>query len=328
MTRIELIRELEARASRELTKDCANDLVLEISAHLDQAVQARVELGQSTETAEAEAVAAIGSPRKLIRELKQANPRSARAAWVDRGVLCAMLAGHIVTAGFVVLSFGVADTRSLDPRLIWGIVACWLFAASWRPRRLQIVPAIALLLPAIVFTAIGLSFVRYADPGFNTYVGTAKRDIPRLIDEAKQRARKYQVANMTFDKEFETYLSGISDGTIVDEQVLMAPRWIATYARYDMYRFDNADAARSAWVKASGQVHEFNSVNQRGAIEFAHRLEEVSSRPAIINWVLHLPSGAYFARGYALFMLGINAIAWLIRSIYETIRRPWRRWLT
>ena len=61
------LEELAASAGRELSAFETRALVAETRAHLEDSIQARLELGLTLEQAEREAVAAFGSPRRIVR---------------------------------------------------------------------------------------------------------------------------------------------------------------------------------------------------------------------------------------------------------------------
>src|SRR4051812_36470359 len=79
-----LLIELDRQARSQLPPEQARELMLETRAHLDSAIQARMEMGQEPEAAEEGAVAAYGVPEVTVSQMHEVYKTTSPSPNMDR----------------------------------------------------------------------------------------------------------------------------------------------------------------------------------------------------------------------------------------------------
>ncbi|MFX8577801.1 permease prefix domain 1-containing protein, partial [Acinetobacter baumannii] len=74
-----LLTELEHQAGERVSEETRKEILQEVSAHIDSALQARLELGMDPIEAEREAVEQFGPPSAYLDELLRVHERASLA---------------------------------------------------------------------------------------------------------------------------------------------------------------------------------------------------------------------------------------------------------
>jgi hypothetical protein len=147
----ELLAEIE-RLSRGLMSEARiAEVENEVRAHLDAAVQARLELGLSVGAAEQDAVASFGCARDFVAQLNGAESAKFDSRF-DPGVCVALLVSTLLIAGiFDFVTLPIPQEFTYPIILLLGIPLYW---RSWRATRPQVLPLIfAFLISIPIFAA-------------------------------------------------------------------------------------------------------------------------------------------------------------------------------
>lgn len=92
-----LIAELKRHGKDRLPTEETKILLQEVRTHIEEGVQARMDLGLSAEQAEKETVEAFGDPEKIVRELSRSGKRKYGFLF-EKGVTAG--GGPLLVAGF------------------------------------------------------------------------------------------------------------------------------------------------------------------------------------------------------------------------------------
>lgn len=106
---------VKGRSMRE-----AEALLSEVREHLNDSIQARLELGSSLEEAERDAVAAFGAPQRVARSVSEAPPNGVKARMVCLTTYWCLFVPTLVWSAF--------STRSMPETLV-GVI-CGAFVAT------------------------------------------------------------------------------------------------------------------------------------------------------------------------------------------------------
>jgi hypothetical protein len=140
-----LLTELEHQTENRLSDETRHELIAEVSAHLDSAIRARLELGMAPIDAEREAVELFGHPKTYVDELLAIHESAETAPtrpwqWVrgDRATLASFWGAMLFVSSFLLSQGAILSHESAC--LVLLAFACLLAFFSFRARRIQLFP--------------------------------------------------------------------------------------------------------------------------------------------------------------------------------------------
>src|SRR5579872_7360377 len=105
----ELTGEIKGLCRGRIDPAWQQEMLTEVSAHLDAAIRARLELGMPLAEAEEEAVSAFGDPLHFVAKMAERHPIP-QHSWFDHNVWRALLASTVFLSIFCVY---LVKTREL-----------------------------------------------------------------------------------------------------------------------------------------------------------------------------------------------------------------------
>jgi len=177
MTRDIFLKELDRAARRQLDADVARALHDELAGHLDAAIQARLELGETPDEAETNAVAALGEPSRLVAGFGEPERRYRRLHLVA------------IAATFLVLAIQ-ASGKIVVPALPRGLTLALLFSPTFvglsvagyyafRSRGIHFLGLAALYLPITAMFAFAFAPTWVPSPNGQGFI--VRKDFERTI---------------------------------------------------------------------------------------------------------------------------------------------------
>jgi hypothetical protein len=131
--------QLQSEAAKSLDAAAAQMLAIEVEAHLDESIQARLELGEPSEIAEINAVAGFADARRFVRQMTPVHGDRTRfdrrllitglcfLSWVaffDAGVMASREIAYLIGIGGAILALGAYAFRSARIGCVrWGTLA-------------------------------------------------------------------------------------------------------------------------------------------------------------------------------------------------------------
>ena len=310
MNRETFLRQLADEAGKSLPAADVQALVAEARDHLDDSIQARLELGLTAEEAEWEAIAAFGTARRVGREVARQEP------WVDRRFLAAVVGLVLVVLGTIHSPAHVSDgvACAFGALIILAHVA--LVVASVYPRRFQVATL------AFVYFSLGLGYsiqqaetqVYVPTPGgvyriSRAFLPHRVADSRASIDDLLRHAQTLREGYAEFRRNDSIRSPSPSGGTAADKPLRLYPR----AARAE---------AEANWRSAIGKGDEYVRTAIPMIEDGIRRLKAAAHAP----WWLAIPfeighTVTEFG-GFALAYTSLYAIAWLSGGL---IRRRNRR---
>lgn len=201
----DLLRQVE-KESRVLDRAEARALRDEIAGHLDAAVAARMELGATPEEAEAEAIAAFGNVRKIVRGMRPPHPNTG----FDHRFFRRVCAGWVFTAitGYVGWHF-LPPLLPATSYVLTALGFALLFLVvreSVRARRVQLLPILAMYPLFVLLGAIGQA--ANAIPSEPRLLAIDRETASIWAGEMRNEARRYEEALSTYGKMRHEYQAG------------------------------------------------------------------------------------------------------------------------
>ena len=282
----------------------------EIAAHLDAAIQARMELGDSPDEAERSAIAAFGDVKRIVKGVAEVNE-------VD----CKAQSQHVAFVGgfFAVFAGGMAASwsgRLSDSATVLGFYGTALpllvaiFVTAFRARRLRW-GRLLLLYPLIAIgfgTAGSISQVPTVPLIGN---GIRRQDLDRLAMEADLQASRYDAVALRVSTARQAFEMGENIGPVF-MSMPESPRMEAAATR---------EVAVRRWKRLPLNLYEAFAQGQR------HQAAEYR-RWATSPWRYALPyqtfATQFIAVPWFLTMLAVSTLAVWVRIGTDRIR-PRRR---
>jgi hypothetical protein len=160
-----LVQQILASAKTRMSESAAQELADEVRAHLDASIQARLELGQTPEEAEQEAVASFGSTVSFVNSFL---PHVTKTKRFDRATFIATLIVLVCGPALGVLvnaNWSPLNAIAYYLPVIGGICAAAFL--GWRFRRIQLTSLLAALVLAVPLAAISVSIFVIGDGSSN-----------------------------------------------------------------------------------------------------------------------------------------------------------------
>jgi hypothetical protein len=302
-----MLRTLE-RSARRLDPAVARALHDEIAAHLDAAIQARMELGESPEEAERNAVAAFGDVRGVARQIADEARIDARA---QRHHLAAFV-------GFFA-AFAIALAGSWTGAMpdVWStvlfVVASFvlvpaLVVAAYRARRPRW--GLMLLLYPVVSLWFGVGFAAaYLPDAPPPIIGTARRELPRLLAEAQMNVSRLATVTDQVNQaraEFERGGTAVPVGDLHDPLTLTVGHAASHEAAADVWGRVPEDGYRSRLLSAKGIAGDYGTW---------------AAQPWWYGIDVHLRGTQVIVGPWYLIMLGLSAFGAGLRVAVDRLRR-------
>jgi len=140
-----LLHEIERQTTDRLSEKSRQDLLDEVSAHLDAAIQARLELGMSPLEAETEAVESFGHPKAYIDDLLAVHEKAAtnsipvrHSRFGDRKTMTALAVAAVYSCFWILSGIRTVEVQAILIGL--SLVAIPFAIYSYRARRVQFFP--------------------------------------------------------------------------------------------------------------------------------------------------------------------------------------------
>jgi hypothetical protein len=280
----------------------------EVAVHLDAAIQARMELGESPEEAERNAVAAFGDVRDVTRQIgdeARIDPRAQRhhlAAFVGFFAAFSLALTGSWTGVIPDVSstlFFLAASFALVPLLV---------VSAYRARRPRW--GLMLLLYPVLSLWLGAGFAAAYLPDAPTpVVGTLRRDLPRLLADADSNANRLATALNRLDQaraDFERGGAAIPVGDLHDPLTLTLGRAPSHEAAADVWARVPVDGYRGRLLAARGVAGDY-------AIWAA--------RPWWFGFDVHLRGTQVIVGPWYLIMTGLSALGAGLRVAVDRLRR-------
>ncbi len=192
------LERLGEEAEKSLSVSETATLVADARAHLEDDIQARLELGATLEGAEREAIRAFGSAEVLGTEIKRREPKAELAfsfGAVGMAVFFGTLLNVSLDAVFGSLSFLVFS--GLSAAILWG---------SFLARRPQILTLVALFVATLGVSSIVASFtIRTTD---ETRVPYRKSQIPGQLAQMRGWTFGHERDLAHFTDDYDRFLRG------------------------------------------------------------------------------------------------------------------------
>ncbi len=211
--RIQFLTSLRTYAYRRLSDQQANALTDEINAHLDAAIQARIELGDTPAEAERSAVHAFGSPKVVVNRLAKLETPKAK---LHVPSLIAMMAGELflaVLSMVVVPGFHSAWIDHIGVAFaVFAVIGC--FVTGWRATRFQwkgfaFATFASMFLWSLMWSTQYTSVRFSTQPELNEHI--LRADIDERIGGTQSFSSRIQDNLKIFQNNRSAYLSGTSD---------------------------------------------------------------------------------------------------------------------
>ncbi|MGV3616361.1 MAG: permease prefix domain 1-containing protein [Fimbriimonas sp.] len=300
------------RHSVDLEPSLRGALEAEIAAHLDAAIQARMELGESREEAEAGAVAAFGDVGKVVESIEEdLRPRKVS---LSRPFL-ASLALFVIVTGFAVASRGpLGEVLAATMLGLMGIGA----VVTWKTRCFQGRAFLFMALPACLVGTVAMATL-YINPTLGT-----SRIERTTYDERLAFQRKSVRVNAAYLANLEAaYIRFQREGG------LRTPRDFDRDTGAVIYRKARDLAfARRSWQGVKEMLPEAREIQERER-RWLVAMENARGR----SWLAEIPYELDAGAMYALSVLGWFAVPhllvlflrWLVDEVGRTRRRSRRR---
>jgi len=171
-----LLVELEHQTNGRLSDESKQLLLDEVAAHLDAAIQARLELGMTPLEAEVEAVEAFGHPQSYVDDLLSVHERSkptVKNTWYRSGDRRTLITLSILSAFCTVCILTGIPSFENPATLIAVLAALPVFAVfSFKARRIQAIPVAIVCAATFITLNLGMSLTwrnLWAHGGTGTY---------------------------------------------------------------------------------------------------------------------------------------------------------------
>lgn len=280
----------------------------ELSAHLEAAIQARIETDELPLIAEANAVRSLGSPRKIVDGLAEVHvPRTSS---LHRPLLISMIVGlGIYSTAFM---YGRGPIGQVT---LYGLMAAlaWFMFESWRSRRVQWLAFLVAFVPIWVGLTAGFStqWVNIAGeewPIQREGLAESQTVIARAIEDMKAQ----DAALMKGAAEYRR-TGGL----------LTAQGFDAETGELKLRRAPNAEFARRSWEFTYASHGERLANIARENMKLASITERMTE-----PFYYQIPRGFISCFVYALqftgFLFAVHAaitfLRWLIGEVARTIR--------
>ena len=323
----ELIGEIRSLSANRLDGRRREEMLEELRSHLEEAVRARLELGQSIKEAEEEVVLSFGDPKEFVLRMQEQHPAE-RRHWFDRDVLLALLCTTLFLTVTYALASNSAGWSMPYPVFLLGVVllAIWIVLTSWRTQRSQVLPLISNWLVAIPLFAIAWSFGDLPDRGFNLEIGPPRAIAERQLGELDRKMRSLPQIQSDFNAAANKYFYHRAPNSKP-----MEPYWGKNPSGVGFsYRITGAASEAEARRRWADAIELFNRdiATQRFLLDRDKvNLQERLDRPFWVNALYQFPTGAFFATGWGGIMALLSLGAWFLRELWTAIksrRRPRR----
>jgi hypothetical protein len=299
-----LLEDIRKEAEASLDPAMTRAVLDEIAAHLDASIQARMELGDSVDQAERDAVAEFGSARVLVRGLMPLRCSS----WFDlrfftRVGLAALL---VFLGGYFGWHLTSPDTAT------WIVAPCILLfltvtvRESTRARRPQTVPILAIFACVSFLGAAGEARYSIPDGAMDRALATnAVANLHQMVAINRQRITEY-------DAKRQEFLRGSSIAPIA----VLKPR-------VDDYHFESVTRTEGARLWDHWDTHWRAKIDDRLAQSSrdARHLQELLARPWILDTFSWLPVAAV-ETFYAVVLVGfVNLLVCSLAAAIRLARR-------
>lgn len=176
----ELLEALAREAGKTLAPPEVRALVEEARAHLEEDIQARLEMGLDRRAAEREAIQTFGQVRAVAEDLKRREPRAGLAFLMGAGGM-ALLFGTLlnVSMGMVLGALSLVVFSGLFAAILWG---------SFHARRPQWVSVVALFVLTMGVSSLVASFTKSTAQG----IAYRRSELPHRLADVRGWAKSYR----------------------------------------------------------------------------------------------------------------------------------------
>lgn len=332
-----LIGEIRGLANGRVNLAQLDELTDEVRAHLDAAFRARLELGQTPEGAEEEAVRGFGDPVTVINDFAQLHP--VRTGFrVDRGVTMAFLA----SSGALTIFIATSADESMSTAAVIVYLALWLLGfgliatKSWQARRLQLLP----LLIATVFSTFLYATIQEpnysADPLGSFASPISNKNLNKSFLDGMHRDMDSRSQEKEFGAKHQEFLEGItSSGANLLIPELKVGDTIYRFTDTSKEKMvDLAEGhsqliyvpetsvsdAEKTWSRAVPAAMQIFQFNESRAVSSVIQDSIQTTRPAWLNYVLLLPN-SFSVAAMIVLMLGVAHVTAVFARFLSSRRR-------
>lgn len=285
------LEELNVELRKSLPTIEASDLVQEAKAHLEDSIQARLELGATREEAERAALAAFGEAHRVGEEVRKREPK------FDRGFTVTFLA--MAAFAFWAVNQGQMGKIWFAWLALYAALHIAFVVKSLRVQRPQLLIFAVVLLPLWLGNAIVRS-TQETTVFFSDSVGGSRivrAEAAQRVRHFEESAAKYVSRSDELLAAYTRYVKGESDlalkrGSLYDSKGNLLLR-----------SQQNRTLGEADWNHRLGLTLRMNSLSGQRHWENARRIQAASERP----WWAELPYqlGPAFDRTGVLQILGM-----------------------
>ena len=310
----ELIGELRGLAHGRLSEKKCEQMLDEVRAHLDESIQARMELAMPRAQAESEAIQAFGDPVEFVEKMSE-RLRNEKREWFDAKVWRAMACTTLFFAFFFCYVAPHDEWwRWMVVVYLAGVIVfpTWIILTSAKALRPQFLPLVATFLSGLPLCAAFLAIDHIGDNRWDQGIGLTKGQARKEIGENTDAMFTASKAEKDFLAAADRYYFRPSGSTPMS--VIWSPS-------YDMRKPDTfhyvpartQEEADRAWKrifpKAYHDLVEQQQATGRGDLELA------LDQPYLVNAFYFLPTGEEVSQQMVELMAIFSLVSWSVASI-------------
>lgn len=286
------LAEIERRALQQgVPEDMCRALVIEIAAHLDATIQARMETGETPDAATQNALNSFGDPKKIVASFAQVHTTKPPRIYLP------FLLSTLVATGLYSLAFATpAGAAALALLVVLSVAIIWFIVESYRARRLQVLSLLVAAVPTwvAILAVLSVNTVTLSDGG-----SYRVDDLPRAVAEHSRIAR---LINGNADALVEGYEKFKRSGG------LLTPRdFKEETGQLVLGKARDEEFARRSWELVSSQIPEMRA----NAAKIGRVVEEAQAARSQL-WIFRIPGNFFTA----------TAGAWLLMWIVFFVHAP------
>ncbi len=305
-----LLIELDRQARSQLPPEQARELMLETRAHLDSAIQARMELGQEPQHAEEDAVAAYGMPEVTVTQMHEVYKTTSPSPNMDRRWLA--VAALSCVAPIVYATLDLQLSAALVPFGLALVIPAVLWA-SWGTNRIQWRNLALIYFPLTVVLTVMYACLWMP-------LGYSRIPIYRwssTLNEVSYRMEVVQAA-------IQTPIRKTEDGWYEVVQPIYWPSVWEDAQRYNS-EFPTLKQANDYWAQNGSDIRRENH-HAIGELRKMRRdlLSSHANRSLARSVQLFVQVGIGTAMSFMALLFGLNLVAWKAKRILNQVRRPAR----
>lgn len=320
----ELIGEIRGLSRCRIESRRQEAIVDEVQAHLDAAIQGRIELGLERHQAEQEAVASFGDPLEFVNKMVAQHPLD-KHLWFDKSTAKALLA----TMGF--FAFFFIFVAQLDQ--YWHLMIAvyivailgfggWIAKASACAKKPQFLPLITALCFGTPLVATLMSFQYIADPSELRSQGITRTEAEKELAQANNHLRDAMLTARNFQADADRfYFSAQGDPPM---KIVWRPSSDERPDKYQIVPAASREEANKTWRKVLPKAYVSFANGEQGPSMWISQLQRELDQPFLTNVFLHVPGGLDLS-GQLVEMMGLISLAsWSVTQIRISLRKKGR----